>query len=613
VPGFEPSLEGHAEAPALEPLGLAAEDVRKSKFRLQVPLVSCRFLSAGLTSDGADDGMPEHDRWVLEDYILTTIEMFSRDIEECGMQILRIPVVHPHFDAITIELVFSQLMRLPSPLQQPLFYSRLLETLAEKQSSMVKLIEQAYGVIFRKTADLDEECLEVLAEVFAYHLMHNSYTADWSPFTGDTAAVQSHRFLRRTFERLQRLSFHQNLLHRLPEAVHVHVPPEPLAANSLPVQAKPEFTRMLGLVRIKDADEKKVLKYCRRLQKLSPPKEEPKEEPAEPVAEAPAKDAEANADTAGEVGKRSREEAGPEGEGDDPEAKRRKGDDAEEAKKESEPGVGTEAGAQAESSSAVKRAAEEDELGEAESSSAVKKATEEDEFGEAPETAWTLDSIVELFMVAALQQGTKTPTHLTKILDGHQQVFAELRPGGEEEAHGYARAVVRCAFDFWRLSNQRLEITLDALIHRGLATPRAIVEQALAQRGPSNGDSMAVWNMINSVARRSLEHSQSVRAELAVAKRLGNADVDTFRRQLDTAVQANAELFTLVFTGLVRNYQDFEDEDSLLRKVTLDRVLTIGRKYHAFIKPLIDAAESRIPGVAHNPEIAAVFQSLRAL
>merc|ERR550532_533667 len=99
--------------------------------------------------------------------------------------------------------------------------------------------------------------------------------------------------------------------------------------------------------------------------------------------------------------------------------------------------------------------------------------------------------------------------------------------------------------------------------------------------------------MINSVARKSLEHSQSVRVELAIAKKLGK-----------DAILETAGLFTVIFTGLVRNYQDAEESDDLARKVTLDRVLTIGRKYHAFIKPLIDAAESRIPGVAHTPEVA---------
>merc|ERR1712061_260898 len=109
-------------------------------------------------------------------------------------------------------------------------------------------------------------------------------------------------------------------------------------------------------------------------------------------------------------------------------------------------------------------------------------------------------------------------------------------------------------------------------MHRSLVTPTAVVEQALAQRGPQGCDSMSVWNLINSVARKSLEHSQSIRVDLAIAKRLGKTDVaEKCRRELDQAVHETAELFTLIFTGLVRNHQDFEETDAFLRKLTCDR------------------------------------------
>merc|ERR1712160_53838 len=120
--------------------------------------------------------------------------------------------------------------------------------------------------------------------------------------------------------------------------------------------------------------------------------------------------------------------------------------------------------------------------------------------------------------------------------------------------------------------------------------------------------------MLDSVARRSLEHTLTVRVELALAKQVGKADIlDTCRSQLDAAIQETAELFTVVFTGLVRNFLDFEETDALMRHVMMQRMLTVGRKYHSFIKPLIEAADSRVPGVAHNAEVAAIFQSLRAL
>lgn len=241
-------------------------------------------------------------------------------------------------------------------------------------------------------------------------------------------------------------------------------------------------------------------------------------------------------------------------------------------------------------------------------------AEAEGEFGETPDEPLSMETVAELFACAVLQNGAKTPTHMSKLLDGHQGVFTSLRPEDEDEAHDYMKAIVRSAFAFWSSSSQRLEITLDAMLHRGLLSARAIVDQALAERGPQGCDSVAVWNLINGVARKSLEHSQGVRMNLAIAKKLGKTDeLERCRQQLDGAIQETAELFTLIFAGLVRNHQDFEEADVLLRHVMLQRILTIGRKYHAFVKPLIDAAESRVPGVAHTPEIAAIFQTLSTL
>jgi len=274
VPGFESSMEGRDGIPSLTPLGVTADDIRKNKIRFQVPLVSSRVLTGKLQKDGADDHMADHDRWALEDVIICTMETFGRDVEECSKQLLRIPVLHPHFEPIIVETTFSQMLRLPSPPMLPFFYSRLLEALVDKQRSIKQYVEQMFTYLFERTSDLDEDCLEILSDVFAFHLMRNNYETDWSPFTGTEVAVQSQRFIRRVFERLLRLSFHQNLLHRLPDSLHIYVPPEPVPNTALPVQNKPEFTRMQGFVRIKDPNEKRAVHYCRRLMRLQTKKEE---------------------------------------------------------------------------------------------------------------------------------------------------------------------------------------------------------------------------------------------------------------------------------------------------------------------------------------------------
>lgn len=183
VPGFTPSLQGlmDGEKPVIElsPLGLTAEDVTKGKARYMVPLVSLRIVAATEGGGGENASMTQLARWVLEDYVLLTMETFAQDVDECCKQILRLPVHHPDFDAIVIEVIFSQMLRLPYPPMLPLFYSRLLEGIAEKQESMKKVVQQVFDKLFERSAELDEDVLDVLAEALAYHMMRISYEVDW--------------------------------------------------------------------------------------------------------------------------------------------------------------------------------------------------------------------------------------------------------------------------------------------------------------------------------------------------------------------------------------------------------------------------------------------------
>lgn len=592
--GLDPCMEAKDDSPHFTPLGITAEEVKKSKIRLQPPLAALRLITARMEADGGE-ALPGHDRWLLEDFIVCTIEAFAKDVEECAKQLLRFPFMHSHFEAAVIETIFSQMLRLPSPPFLPLFYSRLLQAIVDKENSTLDAVNKGFSALFEKIADLDEESFEVLAEAWAYHLINQSYKADWEPFSGEKASPQAKRFARRVLERLQRLSFHQNLLHRLPEAVHALIPPEPVPATGLPAHAKPEYTRMLSFVRIKDPDRATVLKYCEFLLQVKeeievpiPAAENEDDIPEwadeEDLAAKEEDDADKEDDATGS-GKRSKAVDSSKPQEGEPEKKRQKVDVKEEVKQEAG-GTG------------------------------LTQAKEEaKDFGDVPSEPWPIDDVVEILALAVFHHGAKTPTHMSKILDGHQEVFLKLRPEKDDDAsHDCVKAVVKSVFGFWRLSGQRFEITLETLLNRGIITPRAVVEQALGTRAPEVSDWMSVWNMINSVSRKSLERTQSIRVELAIAKKFEKEDLlEKCRKQLDIAIHETAELFTLIFTELVRSHQDWEDKDAHLRHIATQRVLMIGRKYHAFIRPLIDSAESRIPGVAHNPEIAAVFASLKAL
>ena len=295
VPGTQAAAAGLAGMPELK-FDMTAEDFSKTRPRQPVPIVAAKLLTAQMD---AGESLSAADRWVLEDYVLLTVELFSSDVEECSKQLLRIPVLHPHFEAIVVEILFCQMLQLPAPRLAPLFYSRLMEVCAEKQSSMKKLIDEAFQSLFRSLTDLDEDCLDVLADAFACRLSNNNFQADFSLLIGPKTTDQAKRFwasqwpfspfcglrflvklpytktgallflgprllgilgfAQWTLQKLQRLLEHQNMMGKLPEALRSLAPAEPKPASGLPVVSKPQFGRMINLVRLKDANADKVM------------------------------------------------------------------------------------------------------------------------------------------------------------------------------------------------------------------------------------------------------------------------------------------------------------------------------------------------------------------
>ncbi|CAE7493883.1 ncbp1 [Symbiodinium natans] len=536
VPGCQPASDRVVGVPDLK-LGIGQDDFRKSRVRLQVPLVAARLLTSRMDAAAP---LSATDRWVLEDYVLLTLDMFSCDIEECSKQLLRIPVLHPHFEAAVVEVLFCQMLQLPVPRLPPLFYSRLLEVCAEKQASMNKLIDEAFQALFSKLPDLDEDCLDALAGTFACRLSKNSFQADWSLFVGTEATCEAKRFAKMTFQKLQRLLEHHNMMHRLPEALHVLAPSEPKPASGLGVVSKPQFGRMINLVRLKDANPAKVFDFCQWLMKSTP-----KAEDFDQVA--------------------------PAEEGDLPHPKRQKTE--------------------------------------------VKPEVHED-FGDPPAQSWPLEEVAELVLAVMLQQGHKTPTHMAKILDGHAEVLKQLRPADESGSQSFGKALARCVFEFWRAHGQRLEITIDALLNRKVLAPRQVVEVALMSK---DCDELYVWNVLHAAARKCLGRLQSARTELAIAKKLvEEGALEKRRTELDEAIQETADLFLSIFTGLVRNVEEAresrsDESNGSMCEIRLRRITAIGRRYLADIKPLVDAAGSKIPGVSCSPDIAKVFAMLSTL
>lgn len=207
--------------------------------------------------------MPKHERWLLEDLIESVLLAFGASLNQCAKEILLIPYLHPMFDRVLAETVILIALRLPNPPHVPIFYMRLLQTISQLQASVSAPYTALLGYFANRVEHLDSEGADALSEHLALFLACRNFEFPWEDVAG-SVSPQKARFLRRTLDKLQRISFHDNLKQRLPAAMQEYIPPEPKPLEDLDVPAD-EFDGLAQLVRIKDPQEDAVTDYLTRL------------------------------------------------------------------------------------------------------------------------------------------------------------------------------------------------------------------------------------------------------------------------------------------------------------------------------------------------------------
>uniref|UniRef100_A0A914REX0 MIF4G-like type 1 domain-containing protein n=1 Tax=Parascaris equorum TaxID=6256 RepID=A0A914REX0_PAREQ len=124
---------------------------------------------------------------------------------------------------MALEVIFSQLFRLPEPPTKPVFYGSLLIELCKVHPSsmpnVIKLLEAiTQRVLFR------------LVDWFSYHMANFEYRwswAEWDDCLELDDLSPKHFFMREVLEKCVRLSYHQRIKHCLPESFHRVMPPVP--------------------------------------------------------------------------------------------------------------------------------------------------------------------------------------------------------------------------------------------------------------------------------------------------------------------------------------------------------------------------------------------------
>lgn len=241
-----------------------------------------------------DAVMAPAERWLLEEVFIMTVECFSSNMQECATQLLSIPYLHPLFDRVLVETLVGQSLRLPGPAFPPIFYLRLLAVIRTLQNSVKEPYVQVLTHVIQHVGELETESVDALSELFALHLVFNNYEWDWDWLddvdqemkpaengdergrarsrsrsrertAGSVMATSRRRFLERSFTRLMRLSFFDNLSHRLPARLHRYFPREPVPQDKFDAAPLAQFTELVQLVRIKDPQEDAVTDFLMKL------------------------------------------------------------------------------------------------------------------------------------------------------------------------------------------------------------------------------------------------------------------------------------------------------------------------------------------------------------
>uniref|UniRef100_A0A9J2PE73 Nuclear cap-binding protein subunit 1 n=1 Tax=Ascaris lumbricoides TaxID=6252 RepID=A0A9J2PE73_ASCLU len=172
------------------------------------------------------------ERFLIEEDIRWIIEQNIWNRRECAMELLDYQKRHAvPINYMALEVIFSQLFRLPEPPTKPIFYGSLLIELCKVHpSSMPQVIAQAAELFYQRLDSMHFSAVDQLVDWFSYHMANFEYRwswAEWDDCLELDDLSPKHFFMREVLEKCVRLSYHQRIKHCLPESFHRVMPPVP--------------------------------------------------------------------------------------------------------------------------------------------------------------------------------------------------------------------------------------------------------------------------------------------------------------------------------------------------------------------------------------------------
>lgn len=172
------------------------------------------------------------ERFLAEEQLCHILDRHHTDRKLCAAQLLSFPgKVKLPLEYMIVEVIFGELLRLPTSKNLEICYGSLLLELCKLQpSTMPQVLAQAVELLYERLDTMNTDCIDRFCSWFAYHLSNFQFRWTWDDWAEAVTLDALHPkalFLREALHRCLRLSYHQRILDFVPESFAPFVPAKP--------------------------------------------------------------------------------------------------------------------------------------------------------------------------------------------------------------------------------------------------------------------------------------------------------------------------------------------------------------------------------------------------
>ncbi|KAK3151596.1 hypothetical protein QOZ80_3AG0247890 [Eleusine coracana subsp. coracana] len=182
------------------------------------------------------ENMQPVDRFVVEECILDVLLFFNGCRKECAFYLVSLPVSF-RYEYLMAETIFSQLLLLPNPPFNPIYYTLVIIDLCKAlPGAFPSVVVGAVHALFDRISNMDMECRTRLILWFSHHLSNFQFIWPWQEwsYVKDLPKWAPQRvFVQEVLEREVRLSYFEKIKQSIEDAAELE--------ELLPPKAGPNF------------------------------------------------------------------------------------------------------------------------------------------------------------------------------------------------------------------------------------------------------------------------------------------------------------------------------------------------------------------------------------